>query len=304
MAKKPNISSLFKREADALLLAREEAIEIHGSKNIPSAGNQIEHAVRDFLKKMLPPRYYVTNGHLIDEEGRISPQLDIIIADSFNLPSIFKARDGTEFIPAVSAYAVAEVKSTYYYSKNYYQKFRDTLGQIYSELSRPLIQNTAYEISANTSIYHLGISSPHKFMNSLFSFFICIDAGDFDFAKISDFLNSSDQRLLPNMAIFLSGDNSGIVMYAKYNDKGIGYHKYPADVKNDGYRWCFSQGRQEDEGSREGTHLAILYAQLFDHLSGSHLDKANVYSYVTKQLAGFSKSSLQWAKGEEPDKSN
>ena len=303
MPRKLNISNLFKREADALIRAREEAIEIHGSKNISAAGNHVEHAVRDFLKKMLPPRYYVTKGHLIDEEGRISSQLDVIIADSFNLPSIFKAKDGTEFIPAASAFVIGEVKSTYYYSQNYYKKFRDALRQINSELSRPLIQNTAYEPSANSTFQHLAISSPHKYMNHLFSFLICIDAGDFDFGKITDLLNSSNPSQLPNTAIFLSGNNSGVVMYARYNDKGIGFHKYPAEVKDDGYRWCFSQGRQEDEGSREGTHLATLYGQLFDHLSGSHLDRANAYRYITNQLANFSKSSLQWAIDLESTKS-
>ena len=299
MPRKLNISNLFSREADALIRAREEAIEIHGSKNISAAGNHVEHAVRDFLKKMLPPRYYVTNGHLIDEEGHISSQLDIIIADSFNLPTIFKAKDGTEFIPAASAFAIGEVKSTYYYSQSYYKKFRDALFLINSELSRPLVQNTAYKLSDNTSFYHLGISSPHKYMNHLFSFFVCIDAGDFKFSKISHLLNTSEPDKLPNMAMVLSGDNSGVVMYAKFNDTGIGYHKYPAEVKDDEYQWCFLQGRQEDEGSREGTHLAILYGQLSDHLSGSHLDRVNAYSYIEKQLAGFSKKSLQWAKGEE-----
>ena len=295
MPRKLNISNLFKREADALIRAREEAIEIHGSKNLRAAGNHVEHAVRDFLKKMLPPRYYVTNGHLIDEEGRISSQLDVIIADSFNLPSIFKAKDGTEFIPAASAFVIGEVKSTYYHSKNYYKEFRDKLFHIHSELSRPLIQNSAYEPSANSTFQHLVISSPHKYMNHLFSFLICIDAGDFDFGKITDLLNSSKPSQLPNTAIFLSGNKSGVVMYARYNNKGIGFHKYPAEVKDDEYRWCFSQGRQEDEGSREGTHLATLYGQLFDHLSGSHLDRVNAYSYITNQLAGFSKSSLRWA---------
>ena len=296
--KKLKISKLFKREADALIQAREEAIEIHGAKNFPAAGNQVEHAVRDFLKKMLPPRYYVTKGHLIDEEGQVSPQLDVIIADSFNLPSIFKAKDGTEFIPAASAFIIGEVKSTCDRPREYYESFRDTLRQIHQELSRPLVENTARQISGNTTLSHAVISSPHKYMNHLFSFLICVDAGNFDLNKITDILNSSEPNLLPNTAILMSGDNPGVVMYAKYNDKGIGFHKYPIEVMDDGYRWCFIQGKPTSEGSREGIHLASLYGQLFAHLSSSELERANVYSYIKNILAG-SKSSLRWAKDQE-----
>ena len=293
--KKLNISKLFKREADALIQAREEAIEIHGAKNFPAAGNQVEHAVRDFLKKMLPPRYYVTKGHLIDEEGQISSQLDVIIADSFNLPSIFKAKDGTEFIPAASAFVIGEVKSTCDRPREYYESFRDTLRRIHHELSRPLVENTAYQISGNTTLSHAVISSPHKYMNHLFSFLICIDADNFDFSKITNILNSSEPSLLPNTAILMNGDNSGVVIYAKYDGGGIGFHKYPVEVMEDGYHWCFIRGKPTDEGSREGVHLATLYGQLFDHLSGSELERANVYSYI-KNILGGSKSSLRWAK--------
>ena len=71
MAKTLNLAAVFKSDAEELLRSREEAIRIHGT-NIRAAGNEVEQAVRNYLKRMLPPRYYVTSGHLIDQEGRVS----------------------------------------------------------------------------------------------------------------------------------------------------------------------------------------------------------------------------------------
>ena len=67
-----DLAKWFDREAAAIVRSREEAIDIHGAGNISAAGSQVEHAVRDFLRRMLPPRYYVTSGHLIDPAGNIS----------------------------------------------------------------------------------------------------------------------------------------------------------------------------------------------------------------------------------------
>ena len=304
---KLNLSKWFEREADALVRAREEAVDIHGLKNISAAGNQVEYAVRDFLRRMLPPRYYVTNGHLIDQEGQITPQLDVIIADSFNMPSVLKTRDGTEFIPAASTLAIGEIKSTYDHSKKHYEKFCDTLGRINAELSRPLIENTAYDYSAgnqdklsdDTSLEHMILGSRRRHLNYLFSFLLCIDAGDFHLDKVADLLNSSDPSIVPNMAVFLSGDGSGVVVYARWEEGGLGFHKYPGEVKEGGYDWCFMQGRRHEDGSREGAHLAILYSQLFNHLAGSHLEPPNIYEHISSLLASFSKSSIRWSTAPE-----
>lgn len=108
-----NIPALFKREAKDFQIERENAIIIHGTSDIKAAGNQIEAHIREFFKRMLPKTLYVTHGHLIDCNGVVSPQLDIIIADTSNLPSLMTTKDGTEYIPIESAYAFGEIKSTY-----------------------------------------------------------------------------------------------------------------------------------------------------------------------------------------------
>ena len=112
MARTLDLAGNFKADAEELRKARKEAIRIHKT-DIRAAGNEVEEAVRKYLKHSLPSRYYVTSGHLIDSGSVVSPQLDIIIADNFGLPSLYTTKDGTQYIPVTSAHAIGEVKSTY-----------------------------------------------------------------------------------------------------------------------------------------------------------------------------------------------
>ncbi len=295
MSRALNLMSVFRDKAAELQHARTQSALIHGTSDIRAAGNRVEDAFRDFLKSVLSPRYYVTHGHLIDDSGRTSPQLDVIIADQFNLTSVLTGSDGTQYIPATSAFAIGEVKSTYNNSKNHFKEFTDKISLIHEELSRPLVLNTVFTLSNDTELHHAILGSSFKYLNYLYSFLFCIDSGDFQFEKLSPILTSSEPQYLPNVSVFLSGESSGILAYAKSNSNGISYHKYPCEVQNQGYRWCFIRGHDIDEGSREGVHLANLYAQIYDHLAGSHLERTKVYDYLREMVyRGFSKSSIRW----------
>ena len=111
MAKTLNLAEIFKADAEELWQARERAAQIHRTNDIRAAGDEVEQAVRDYLCRMLPSRYYVTSGHLIDSGHLVSPQLDVIIADHFSLPSLLTTRDGTKYIPITSVYAIGDVQS-------------------------------------------------------------------------------------------------------------------------------------------------------------------------------------------------
>ena len=82
--KKLDILGIFMADADDIMKARQDAIRVHRS-DIRAAGNEVEITVRDYFKRMLPQKYYVTNGHLIDVNGEVSPQLDLIISDNSNI---------------------------------------------------------------------------------------------------------------------------------------------------------------------------------------------------------------------------
>ena len=259
--------------------------------DIRAAGNEVEHAVRDYFKQRLPPRYHVTSGHLIDSAHRVSPQLDIIIADNLLLPSLMTGKDGTEYVPATSAFAIGEVKSTYYRSQRYFEKFHSTLRAI-AELDRPLTENTIYEgLQGASTIIDMARGSKNKHLNKLFSFLFCVDGGDFDLNRIRYLLNSADPALLPSMTVLL---NKGMLLYGDKKKGGSQFHKYPDEVPRNDYDWCFAEGNPSRGGSPEGVHLAVLYGALIEHLANSHLEPPEIYKY-TGQLHEFRRSTVEWA---------
>lgn len=73
-------------------------------------GGQREQTLRDFLAKYLPKRYSVGTGHVMDREGKMSSQCDIVVYDSFNCPLIL-VEEGYQIFPAEAVLAVIEVKS-------------------------------------------------------------------------------------------------------------------------------------------------------------------------------------------------
>lgn len=290
MVRRLELARIFASDAEDLVKARESSQIVHRSSDIRAAGNEVEQAVRDYLTRMLPPRFYVTHGHLIDSEHRVSPQLDVIIADNFSLPSLLTTKDGTEYVPATSVLAIGEVKSTYYHAKLYYECFHETLVTI-SQMNRPLVENTIYQgLNDSSTIRDMTLGCTNKYLNNLYSFLFCVDGGDFDFEKTKNLLISTDVAQLPNVAIFM---NKGIVAYADRHNPG-GMHKYPNEVNSSDYGWCFAELAGSKEGSVEGTHLSFLYGQIISHLSGSHLEPASAYEYIANEVM-CRKSSMIWA---------
>jgi hypothetical protein len=65
----------------------------------------------DMLSKYLPQRYQVDKAFIIDCNGNISEQIDIVIYDRQYSPFLFR-QNGATYIPAESVYCVIEVKPT------------------------------------------------------------------------------------------------------------------------------------------------------------------------------------------------
>lgn len=280
---------MFAIDAQKLIEAREKAITVHPT-NIRAAGEQIEKTVRDYLRRMLPPRYYVTHGHLIDHNHLVSPQIDVIIADNFAMPSLVTTENGTEYIPVTSVLAIGELKSTYYHSKNYFEDFHKTLVEI-SQMDRPLIENTTYQgINDSTLIVDLVLGSTSKYLNNLFSFMLCVDGGDFEFSKIKDLFTLAEVDKLPNMSILL---NKGVISYCS-RQNSENYYTYPNEVEDNSCNWCFSRLLGSEKGSVEGAHLSFLYSSLLNHLSLSHLRHEDAQKYFSSEW-GRQLSSTEWA---------
>jgi hypothetical protein len=66
-----DIPKILHEEAKAIVKARESCYDIHGT-DIRAAGNEVEVAVREFFTRMLPSRFHVSQGHLIDRNKVVS----------------------------------------------------------------------------------------------------------------------------------------------------------------------------------------------------------------------------------------
>lgn len=295
--KKLGINKIFRDEAQRIVEAREMCKQIHGT-DIHAAGNEVEVTVREFFKRMLPNRFHVTHGHLIDQNKVVSPQIDIIISDNTFMPSLMTLSYGTAFIPIDSVYAIAEIKSTYYKSKNPIIKFSDTLKYIREKMTRPLIENTAFEMltkgkgpNDNTLIRDMIISKPHKYLNPLFSFILFVNSGKAKIEDIESVFSKTADENLPCMTVML---NSALVAYGKEVEekKGTGFTKYPFLHQSMGYTWrIFTLTGKSDSESTEGNHLCAIYYFLLNHLNESFLEAPNLKPYIADMMMG-SKSKM------------
>ena len=74
-------------------------------------GTGRERIIRQFLSEYLPKRFEVSTGFAFDASGKVSKQLDIIIANALVCPR-FETAGGNRFYPCESVVAVGQVKSS------------------------------------------------------------------------------------------------------------------------------------------------------------------------------------------------
>jgi hypothetical protein len=83
-----------------------EVIQHPGTK-----GDAAELEWRTLLNQYLPKRYSADSAFVLDCEGNVSEQIDIVIYDRQYSPFLFNQNDA-RFLPSESVYAVFEVKQT------------------------------------------------------------------------------------------------------------------------------------------------------------------------------------------------
>ena len=278
-----DIPAIFKSDADDVIKCREYAIRIHGT-NIRAAGNDVEMCVRDYLRRMLPPRYYVAQGHLIDAFGNTSSQLDVILSDNFNLPSLQTTKDGTEYIPIDSVYSVGEIKSTYYKSKKPIEEFSKVIKDIRENLHHIDILNTAYEgVKDDTLFRDMVLAKENRILNRIFFFAIFVDGGDFKFKDVASFYSSNNIRYLPNVVVIL---NKGLILRASFLDETFSFNRYPEEPEREQEDWYYCPFPGVESGSLEGDHLGFLYYALVEHLANSYLEPPSLKHYLLKLMIG------------------
>jgi len=70
-----------------------------------------EDVLIEFLRDYLPDRIGVSSGFVVDHEGNVSPQCDVILFDKQSAP-VFKISDTVRLLPAETVFETIEVKSS------------------------------------------------------------------------------------------------------------------------------------------------------------------------------------------------
>ena len=107
MRTKVDIKGLFEglqNQMVAQLNTNREFILHSGSK-----GESLENVWIEWLRKYLPTRYCVDKAIVIDSNGDLSHQIDLVIYDQQYTPFVL-TQNGIHYIPAEGVYAVFEVK--------------------------------------------------------------------------------------------------------------------------------------------------------------------------------------------------
>lgn len=257
------------------------------------------------LTRLLPPRYLVTHGHLIDFSSNQSPQFDVIIVDQFHVTSFFTTRGGVNYVPATSVCAVGEVKSTFYSGKSYFQEFSDKLKVVHQDLDRPLIRNTAADgLNGHTTIADAALGSRNRFLNNLYAFMFCVDVGDFDPAREEEFFSNTDVSILPNHSVLFQG---GSISFVRAEGGAITPVMYPHEktqVNMCGRMdWAYSRFAEAEPFQLDGMLLAQFLGLLTFHLSSCQLGLPHSLKYLSPMYLD-KKTRIGWLshdKGRNPE---
>lgn len=244
--------------------AKRKSKSIHTAGNIKSSGDEVENLIREKISLFLPERYLVKQGHIINSEGKVSNQFDIIIFDRLNTPKFFESKNETVFYPIESVLAVGEIKKTLR-SKDPIE-FGKKIRYLKEDMQRKLIENTAFgnNFSNKTLISDLvNMTSERKFKNPLFSFIFAIDE-----EKIENLEVSSDHKYMPNdiyilnFGYYLFGEivNGRIVPLLEDENPAI---KTLIEVKKAGIN-C----------------IGTLLNQLINHLNKCHIEPFSISNYM------------------------
>jgi hypothetical protein len=207
-------------------------------------------------------------------QSHATKSLDIIIADNLRSPLLYKTRDGTEFIPFESVYAIGEIKKRFIDDHisdivNTIQRFKENIVRELVEPNFLDVGSTGLLIDKSTTTY------PYK--NPLFWFYIAVDydPSKFKLKELTEtVLEQANWKYLPNIFCIL---NKGVVLCVhkgKLKEGVISILLYPEFADNSKYDWYLYETKKESES------LAFLYYILNEHLRFCLLKQPDMMNYL------------------------
>lgn len=110
MSDRKRIASKIFHQLNETLLEKMKQSEIMDHNLEKGLGN--EQIFRDLLSDFLPDRYGVAKGKIVNSQGEMSKQCDVIIYDRMNCPKLFIDNNQNQILPIEGIYCVIEIKTT------------------------------------------------------------------------------------------------------------------------------------------------------------------------------------------------
>lgn len=279
-----SIKDFFWLDVQKIKSACKQADIIRGdAKNVRTVGDEVEISLRNFFKEKLAPKYDVTTGHVVDHNLKVSPQLDVIIADSIKSPVLATLTDKTQHVFYETVYAIGEVKKSWY-DDSLLEKFSSTIKTIKTELERDDIGKDILECGDNQlKIKGEVTSNPRR--NMLFSFMLFAEKS-VSLKKITNTINATPNEFLPNVIVFIEGGVVVNVNKSMLAQNKVEINLYPELVTKDDGEWIFIGLDEENQ------RLTYLYLLLLEHLKQTIVATPDIQSY-TKKLISIEPSDIR-----------
>ncbi|MBG8555318.1 DUF6602 domain-containing protein [Hymenobacter guriensis] len=287
---KLEITEILKQDVEEILSSRQKSKVLHKTKDIDASGDEVENAVRRVIRRKLPIKYYVSQGHIVDESLSTSSQLDLIIADNSGSPVLFTSENGTEYFPYESVYCFGEIKSTYYSGKKYVESFVESTKNIYEQLKRA--DTKPGQISQDIALNAGGgvtfdSSDKRPYKNPLFKFIVFVSSNDFQINDIKTLLINTECKFVPNIICIV---DKGVVVKAQIIDvngvKSLGsIELFPEFIKDDAkneYEWVFLEFGEYE--SRAAANFAFLIFALNSHLKKCLVMRPEILTYFNEMF--------------------
>ncbi|GAA2983303.1 hypothetical protein JOD63_000697 [Microbacterium terrae] len=108
MTNSNRLRTAFLAKQNHLLAALEIVPDLTGHGT--TIGDDYEANWARVLREFLPARYGIAKGQVMDSQGGISDQIDLLIYDAQYTPLLARTANGDLFVPAEAVYAAFEVK--------------------------------------------------------------------------------------------------------------------------------------------------------------------------------------------------
>ena len=245
--------------------AKRSADTIHNAGNIKTSGDEVEDLIREKISLFLPERYLVKQGHIVNSDGKVSNQFDILIFDRLNTPKFFESKNKTVFYPIESVLAVGEIKKTL--KKNDMIEYGKKIKYLKEDMQRKLIANPVYngQISDTASLADVvNMRIDMRYKNPLFSFLFAIDQKD-----IQDLLIDYNGKYMPNGVYVL---NYGCILYGNLENNMI--NTFVEDENPIMDSWI--------DIKKPGINcLALMFNQIIEHLNKCYIEPFSISHYMS-----------------------